>query len=207
MRSRSASATLQALLDELAIERLVGLATDDAGADQRMRIDVGVAEETARCAPAAHERARLRSARQRRAGDVDFVAEHPGVPGRMRRSSPRFRRSTGSDGDGRSGLCGVCNHGGLECRQRRSIPNQRGGLSATISRRIARYSVEERFQHTSATMKSRHVNDDGTPRYTNRLSAETIALSAAARPQPGGLVCLGKRGVRAGAQRKTSRSS
>ncbi len=60
---------------------LVGIAADDARADQRVRIDVGVAQELVAVRDAAAPRAPGAKRRQRRRGDVDLVAEHPQVPG------------------------------------------------------------------------------------------------------------------------------
>src|SRR5207302_1161457 len=66
-------------LDERAVHRLSRVAGQDARADERVRIDAHVAEERiARSAQLRH-RADIEG-RERRAGGVDLVAEHPQVP-------------------------------------------------------------------------------------------------------------------------------
>ena len=58
--------------------RILRIAAEDARADQRMRVDVGVAEELVAIGNDAAQRTGL-EARQRRARRVDFVGKHPQV--------------------------------------------------------------------------------------------------------------------------------
>ncbi len=85
-------------LDERAVHRLSRVAGQDARADERVRIDAHVAEERiARSAQLRH-RADI-ECRERRAGGVDLVAEHPQVP---RGEAPIFAALQAQDA--RSGL-------------------------------------------------------------------------------------------------------
>src|SRR5215469_16353203 len=84
------------------------------------------------------------------------------------RSSPRFRRSTGNDGYSGADCAGFGITSGLDA----------GG--AEVYRMMPTRSASPRYSEEgppgavrSATVKSRHVNDDGTPRYTNHLGGET----------------------------------
>ena len=72
---------LQAVHEQRLARRVPGIATEDASADQRVRVDVGVAQEPVAVADDAAERAAC-EARERRALVVHLVAEDPEVPGR-----------------------------------------------------------------------------------------------------------------------------
>ena len=70
----------EAPLDELTAHRLRRIPRQDARADQRVRIDVGVSEERVAVRAQLDHRAR-RELPKRRALRVDFVTEYPQVPG------------------------------------------------------------------------------------------------------------------------------
>jgi hypothetical protein len=72
---------LQTVHDQRFAGRMLRVATEDARADQRVRIDVAVAEEPVAIGDDATHRAGL-EALQRRTRGVDFVRKHPQVPGR-----------------------------------------------------------------------------------------------------------------------------
>src|SRR5688500_3993355 len=64
------------------VRQMRGAAPQDAGADQRIRVHIGIAQEFVPIRNDPAQRPRLES-RQRRAGGVHFVGKHPQVAGRQ----------------------------------------------------------------------------------------------------------------------------
>src|SRR6185312_8366793 len=87
----------QPRLDELATDGMGGVPAEDARADERVRVDVGIAEELAPLRLDLREIAR-RERRQRRRVGIDLIAEDPQM---SRGQAPLFAASGVAHGRGR----------------------------------------------------------------------------------------------------------
>ena len=156
-------------------------AAQDAGADQRMRIDIGVAEEL--IAVGHHPRHRADGkVGQRRGIVVHLVGEHPQVSGAQ---PPVFAA--------------------LQAQHRqRGKHARRAGLFGDNCHRWGwrvHYSGAPFYWKSSA-----RPMDKRSAQPANRLADQDQPVPAPARAQPGGLVCVGAGGAGARAARSTSRS-
>ena len=172
-----------------AIERMRGVAAQDARADQRVRIDVGVARGTGRGARCTCASAPGAKRRQRRRVGVDLVAEDPQVPG-ARCGDPR--RASGA---------------ATEHRMACARDVGRGIGRSMANRRLRQYSGSPAGFYCDKQTRH-HGPADGSPQYTNRLLARDQSVPAPARAQSGRLVSRGarRRFERARAERKPIRS-
>ena len=80
---------LQAMHQQRVARREARVATEDARADERVRVDVGVAQELVAIANDAARRT-WAEAGERRAVGVHLVAEYPEVPGAQAATFPRL---------------------------------------------------------------------------------------------------------------------
>ena len=103
---------LQAVDEQWSARRIASIAAEDARADQRVRIDVSVAEEPLAIADHAAQRAG-REARERRAVRVDLVAEHPQMARAEAPVFPRFQAQFGQGGPVAERLGGMSHRGSL----------------------------------------------------------------------------------------------
>ena len=92
--------TAQALDQQCMAHGNVSVAAEDAGTDQRLRIDATVADKGFTMIDDAH-RSTGRKGGQRRRSRIDFVGEHPEVPGSQALVLVAFEAQHGESGGNR----------------------------------------------------------------------------------------------------------